>query len=87
MATKMTLKDCKKNLIRNANTSVKNGYTIDGTNAMFKVYVLELVERVALALEKPKRKRKPSKYNDFFARKAKEGMSSTQIGKLWKELQ
>lgn len=36
-------------------------------------------------LKTRKIKRKPSEYNKFFAKKVKEGIPLTEIGKLWKK--
>jgi len=81
MMKRMGLKQTKEILVSEANNSRKHKYLGDAADAMFKFYVLELVERVVVALEK---RRKPTAYNLFCGKHLKKGLAFPQIAELWK---
>jgi len=76
----MDIIQCKKYLRESARKSLKNGYSGDAADAMFRVFVLELLEKIA-----KKKKRKPSAYNLFIAEQTKKGLTLAEAVKKYKK--
>ena len=68
----------KEQLRKSAGQSRRKGYLNDWADAMFKYYVLVLLEKIA------GKKRKPSKYNLFIGKKISEGMSFSEAINEWR---
>lgn len=80
---RLELNEVIKILEEKEKRSRKEGYLGDASSYAFKRYTLLLLSKIAK--RKVGKKRKPSEYNKFFAKKVKEGIPLTEISKLWKK--
>lgn len=74
------ISDCKRRLRKSAERSLRKGFGGDWTDTMFKVHVLELLEKIAKS-----KKRQPTEYQIKLGKLMKEGKSIQEAHRLAKE--